>query len=101
MTELVFHSKISPRHRRYTTVGIRVGTEIRIGVGIASDRDHFNKKIGRDVARGRALTHTVRMFVVSNLMSDDDIRKQFISTSNSLPTQMQGFNRRILPKNSK
>jgi hypothetical protein len=93
--EFVYHSPYQPessklskrnfnRQRRYTTVGVREGDTISIGLAIASEKDNFSKKIGRKIAKGRALSnkHVMKLHV----SDENSTIKDFIEASKSVAT---------------
>lgn len=54
--ETIIHGK-TQKGKRFTVVGIydRLSREIRFGIALCGPKDNFSKRLGRVIARGRAL----------------------------------------------
>jgi hypothetical protein len=51
---MFFHTKPEKGKRRCTFAGVIDGQYIRVGIARCSRKDHFQKRLGRAIAEGRA-----------------------------------------------
>ena len=51
---MFFHTKPEKGKRRCTFAGVIDGNIIKIGISMCSRKDHFQKRLGRIIAEGRA-----------------------------------------------
>ena len=63
-------------HTGICVVGVTDGVTIGIGWSVCSDYDHFNKKLGRTIAAGRARKSLSRKVPVGPMMQEKKWREK-------------------------
>lgn len=78
------HAFYDIKGRRLTICGIANHDRMSFGVAACSKKDRFVKRIGRNIAYGRAMKKPIWSFIIP---SDENFGKYFIKTAKTIYTR--------------